>query len=100
MDRADEAKHVRSMESEDAPRSTDRNDDEVPMREGDILGLGGSVVPKESADRTTSSDEDATTDRGARMIDTDERPGTRDLSRGKGATGIDMGSGGTGTDVE
>ena len=84
----------------DMPRESDSRDEDMPKREGDILGLGGAVVPKSSADQTTEYDEESVARRRARSAGMDEPAGTRELHRGKGATGIDMGSGGDGTDLE
>lgn len=78
----------------------DRDRDDMP-REGDVLGLGGSRVPKAPDDPHTEYDEDSVAQRRARAAAGEARLDRRDhdLERGKGATGIDMGSGGTGTDV-
>jgi hypothetical protein len=95
----------------------DRHDDsfeeekeEKLIREGDVLGLGGSDVPQTPADRAVggaSSDSDEVRRRRERAglgPDADDRTtsGADDVlrHRGKGATGIDMGAGGTGTDIE
>jgi hypothetical protein len=89
------------LREEDMPRESDRlRDEDMPKREGDILGLGGAVVPKSSTDQTTEYDEESIARRRARSTGMDERAGTREISRSKGATGIDMGSGGEGTDLE
>lgn len=101
MDRHDERKDNRLHD--DATRvpdpNTDRDDD---AREGDVLGLGGSAVPKAPGDPTTEYDEESIAKRRARSAAGEARLDRRDhdLERGKGATGIDMGSGGTGTDIE
>ena len=78
----------------------DRTDDE-PVRQGDILGLGGAAVPKSPADSMTSSERISGV--GSRSIrDAEDESNERDTAfkRRPGATGIDMGAGGTGTDVE
>ena len=78
----------------------DRNDDE-PVREGDILGLGGVVPPKSSNEPSTSFEKDATRNsESTREEDEDMRQGDTAYKRSSGATGIDMGAGGSGTDVE
>ena len=76
-------------------------DEDTPKREGDILGLGGVVVPKDSNDPTTEYDEESIARRRARTGAMEDTPtADRNMSRGSGATGIDMGSGGNGTDIE
>ena len=78
----------------------DRNDDE-PVREGDILGLGGVVPPKSSNEPSTSFEKDVTRNsESTREEDEDMRQGDTAYKRSSGATGIDMGAGGSGTDVE
>jgi hypothetical protein len=78
----------------------DRNDDE-PVREGDILGLGGIVPPKSSNEPSTSFETDVTRNsESIRDEDQDMRRGDTAYKRSSGATGIDMGAGGSGTDVE
>ena len=87
----------------DAARDRDRADDtdESPKRAGDILGLGGAVVPKSSDDPSSEYDAESVAQRRARnSVLSDEHAGTGDITRTKGATGIDMGSGGEGTDLE
>ena len=73
----------------------DRNDDE-PVRQGDILGLGGAAVPKSPADKVP----DRSGDHGTVHDEQDERNRDSAYRRSPGATGIDMGAGGSGTDVE
>ena len=73
----------------------DRNDDE-PVRQGDILGLGGAAVPKSPADKTSERSDE----HGAGYDEEDERNRDSAYRRSPGATGIDMGAGGSGTDVE
>ncbi len=75
-------------------------DHDMPKREGDILGLGGVVVPKDANDPSTEYDEESIARRRARSAPLDESTADRNMSRGAGATGIDMGSGGNGTDIE
>lgn len=90
MDRSDEAKHVRS-----------NDDNEEPARSGDILGLGGSAVPKAPGDPSTEFDEASVARRRARAGGADDvSVEDSELHRTPGATGIDMGAGGSGTDVE
>ena len=82
------------------PVHDDRDDDQVPERTGDVLGLGGAAVPKSPGDPTTEFDEDSRARRRARATGADEPSASAGTpSRSKGATGIDMGSGGSGTDV-
>lgn len=94
MSRGADMSHDISREA-DMPRDDDR-----PKREGDILGLGGLVVPKDSDDPSTEYDEASVARRRTRSADLDEPTADRNMSRGAGATGIDMGSGGNGTDIE
>ena len=86
MDRFDEKKH-------------DHDVDTTPDREGDVLGLSGTAVPKAPGDPTTSYDPESVAQRRARMRDGEaEDATTEDPDRQRsGATGIDMGSGGQGT---
>jgi len=90
MDRYDESRHVNDT-------------DESPSRShsGDVLGLGGSVVPKTPGDPSASSDPESARRRRERAMEDEsawrEQQGS-DRQR-SGATGIDMGSGGQGTDV-
>jgi hypothetical protein len=80
----------------------DRNDaDEVGSREGDVLGLGGSSVPKTPGDPSASNDPESVRRRRMRGRDT-EAEGVRDddpYRQGKGAAGTDMGAAGRGTDL-
>lgn len=89
----------------DVPHEVSRDadmpsDDDMPTRQGDILGLGGAVVPKDANDPSTEYDEESIARRRARSAPLDEPTADRNMSRGAGATGIDMGSGGNGTDIE
>jgi len=97
MSRGTDMSHDISREA-DMPR--DPRDDDRPKREGDILGLGGVVFPKDSDDPSTEYDEASVARRRTRSADLDEPTADRNMSRGAGATGIDMGSGGNGTDIE
>jgi hypothetical protein len=120
MDRYDEAKDVTPMRPEENLRSIDpdidvsrkadvsRQDEtpddtdipaddassDLPTREGDILGLGNTVPPKSPVDPSTTLDDESVARRPARIIES-ELDGRNELSRTKGATGIDTGSGGT-----
>jgi hypothetical protein len=90
MDRHDQSEHVHD----------DRDEEQVPERTGDVLGLGGAAVPKSPGDPTTELDEESRTRRRARATSEDEPSAAAGTPpRSKGATGIDMGSGGSGTDV-
>lgn len=82
----------------DRPDEQRRNDgDDVPAREGDTLGLGGTEVPKSPDDPSASDDPESVRRRRERMSgDTDEVREDPDRQR-SGATGVDMGSGGEGT---
>lgn len=78
----------------------DRDDDDVPARQGDILGLGGISVPKTAADPSTEYDAASIAQRRERAIDSEADDATprEDPDRQRsGATGIDMGAGGQGT---
>ena len=91
MDRYDER---RSVNDSDETSST--------CRDGDVLGLGGSTVPKAPGDPSTSYDPDSVRRRRERAMASDDESGIRqeDPDRQRsGATGIDMGSGGQGTHV-
>jgi hypothetical protein len=90
MDRYDELKDNRSGDDS-------RTTDECVNREGDILGLGGSPVPKAPGDPTTEYDEESVRQRRARALGDDEVRRPSDDQHG--ATGIDMGAGGHGTDI-
>ena len=41
-------------------KKTTRDRDDQPVREGDILGLGGAAVPKSSDEPSTSFEKDVT----------------------------------------
>ncbi|MEN3336503.1 MAG: hypothetical protein V7647_179 [Acidobacteriota bacterium] len=91
----------------DMPRHSDvvrdvnaEDESDMPKRQGDILGLGGSVVPKSSDDPSARDDAESTMHRRTRSLDIDEPASGTDMPRTKGVTGIDMGSGGSGTDLE
>ncbi len=89
MDRPDELKSDREFE-----RTT--TDDET-VREGDVLGLGGSAVPKSPSDPTTEYDEVSVEQRRNRARE--ENVVRRPSDDQHGATGVDMGAGGHGTDL-
>jgi len=82
---------------DDHNRKRDDADDE-PVRQGDILGLGGAAVPKSPEDKRTSPEKSGT--RESTSVDEDEHTRETAYRRSPGATGIDMGAGGSGTDVE
>lgn len=97
----------RSLLDEADLQGMERNTDEMPMagrddaepeRQGDILGLGGSPVPQSPGDSMTGHDPSASVRRRRGM--NDEVTENAGVTRGSGATGIDMGSGGNGTDIE
>ncbi len=90
MDRYDEKK-----EASDA--------DEVATRDGDVLGLGGSAVPKMPGDPSASDDPESVRRGRERAMGVEEDPRVEredPYQQGKGATGIDMGAGGRGTDMK
>lgn len=89
MDRSDELKGNREFE-------TSADDDSI-VREGDVLGLGGSAVPKAPGDPVTEYDADSVQQRRDRALG-DEVVRRRSDDQ-HGATGVDMGSGGHGTDI-
>jgi hypothetical protein len=79
------------------------NDTDEPDRAGDVLGLGGSAVPKAPGDPSASADAGAVRQRRARAMGTEDDPRVEredPYKPGKGATGIDMGAAGEGTDIE
>ena len=88
------------MDRYDERRSV--NDTDETGREGDVIGLGDSTVPKSPTDSNTSYDPESVRRRRERASGSDEESGVRheDPDRQRsGATGIDMGSGGQGTHV-
>ena len=90
MDRPDELK--------ERVLNATRDDEDSVVRDGDILGLGGSPVPKSPGDPSASHDAESVHRRRERALGEDERVhGNADPHTG--ATGIDMGSGGHGTDL-
>jgi hypothetical protein len=98
MDRHDERRDIdierRDIDINDTDESRSRS------QSGDILGLGGSAVPKMPGDPSASSDPESVRRRRERAME-DETPSTHeDPDRQRsGATGIDMGAGGQGTHV-
>ena len=90
MDRSDELRDNRSADASN-------DNDERTAREGDVLGLSGTPVPKAPGDPTTEYDAESVAQRRNRALGEEEvrRPSDDDF----GATGIDMGAGGHGTDV-
>ncbi len=73
--------------------------DEVPdsPRKGDVLGLGGSPVPKEPGDPTAEHDPESAAKRRARAREEESRSTPREPSETEGgAASIDMGAGGEG----
>ncbi len=81
----------------------DRTDPDEVDRTGDVLGLGGSTVPKAPGDPSASTDPEAARRRRARGMNTEEDPHVDradPYQPGKGATGIDMGAAGSGTDIK
>lgn len=84
-------------------RNDEKKDGSDMERTGDVLGLGGSSVPKMPGDPSASSDPEAAARRRERAREEESGShvsGDDDPYRpGTGATGIDMGSGGRGTDL-
>ena len=79
-----------------------RDSADEATRDGDVLGLGGSVVPKMPGDPSASNDPESVRRRRERARSEDEHSGARPddpYKQSSGATGIDMGAGGRGTDV-
>jgi hypothetical protein len=85
---------------DDKKRSRSDTDADETLREGEVLGLGGSAVPKSPSDPVTEFDAESVARRRARATGGDDVSSPSGLPRSSGATGIDMGSGGSGTDVE
>jgi hypothetical protein len=79
-----------------------RDHDDEPVRQGDILGLGGTAVPKSSDEPSTSYEKEITRNSESIRHQDEDRREADDTAyrRSSGATGIDMGAGGSGTDVE
>lgn len=92
MDRHDEARD----------RRTDDVDTDETARSGDVLGLGGTPVPKTPGDPTAAHDEQSVAQRRQRARGEAVEPTrTEDPDRQRsGATGIDMGAGGQGTHIK
>jgi len=90
MDRHDEAKDTHTQEPDE-------------IRSGDVLGLGGSPVPKMPGDPSASDDPESVARRRDRLRGEEaEETGTAredPYKQSPGATGIDMGAGGRGTDI-
>ena len=77
-----------------------RSEEDEPVRQGDVLGLGGSVVPKTPGDPGTEFVDESRARRHERATGGNDLVRESGTTRTPGATGIDMGAGGTGTDVE
>lgn len=86
MDRYDESRSVN--ESDEASSSSQSND---------ILGLGGSAVPKMPGDPSASNDPASVRRRRERAMESEQSVSEDGDRQRSGATGIDMGSGGQGT---
>jgi hypothetical protein len=84
----------------DKMKDSNRTNEDEPVRQGDVLGLGGSAVPKTPGDPSTEFDDESRARRHARAAAEEDLGSDTDRTRTPGATGIDMGAGGTGTDVE
>ena len=88
MDRYDESKTV-----------SDTDEESSAERSADILGLGGSPVPKMPGDPSASDDPESARRRRERLRSSEESPARSEEGDQHGATGIDMGAGGQGTDL-
>jgi hypothetical protein len=88
MDRYDESKRV-----------NDSDEDSPAGRNTDILGLGGSPVPKMPGDPSAADDPESVRQRRERVRASEESPLRSEDADKHGATGIDMGAGGQGTDL-
>jgi hypothetical protein len=84
----------------DKMKDSNRTNEDEPVRQGDVLGLGGSAVPKTPGDPSTEFDDESRARRHARAAAEEDFVSDTDRTRTPGATGIDMGAGGSGTDVE
>ena len=88
------------MDRSDESRSVQDNDDVRSSSESsDILGLGGSPVPKMPGDPSASDDPESVRRRRERAMESDESRSREGDQQHSGATGIDMGAGGQGTDL-
>ena len=102
MDRYDEKRTntddltVRTDEVSEHEVDVREGDTDPEVRQGDILGLGGTEVPKAPGDPSAEHDPSSVAQRRARALGTDEPTPAEDNRQG-GATGIDMGAGGQGT---
>ena len=96
MDRYDEARDRRTDDVKDDVET------DATERSGDVLGLGGTEVPKTPADPSTSYDPESVAQRRERASGEAVEPTHReDPDRQRsGATGIDMGAGGQGTHID
>ena len=90
MDRHDESRRVNETDEPPSP---------TPTQTGDVLGLGGSPVPKMPGDPSASSDPESARRRRERAREDEEPLSREEAERHSGATGIDMGAGGEGTDI-
>ena len=71
-------------------------DTDPEVRQGDVLGLSGSEVPKTPGDPSAEQDPESVAKRRSRAFGAEEPAAAPDNRQG-GATGIDMGAGGQGT---
>jgi hypothetical protein len=99
MDRFDERKHDHIDDVADRPADQHRDE---PAREGDVLGLGGTAVPKAPGDPTASDSPDAQARQRARRREgeaEDRADSERESEDSFGSTAIDMGAGGKGNTI-
>ena len=78
-----------------------QDDQDRSPRQGDVLGLSGSTVPKMPGDPSASDDAESVRKRRVRAAESEAEAARDDdpYRQSKGATGIDMGAGGRGTDL-
>jgi membrane protein involved in colicin uptake len=101
MDRFDERKHDH-IDDVPSDRPADRREDE-PAREGDVLGLGGTAVPKAPGDPTASRSPEAVARQRARRREdeaADRAARESDSEDSFGSTSVDMGAGGKGNTIK
>jgi hypothetical protein len=100
MDRFDERKHDHIDDMPDRP--ADRRPDE-PAREGDVLGLGGTAVPKAPGDPAASESPEAQARQRARRREeeaADRADREKDSADNFGSASTDMGAGGRGNTIK
>lgn len=101
MDRYDEKRAGAddfTARTDEMSRTVDvrKGDTDPEVRQGDVLGLSGTEVPKTPGDPSAEHDPESVAKRRARARGAEEPTSAQDNRQG-GATGIDMGAGGQGT---